>query len=73
MLAFMSLQEAPIVGAGVTDRSGAMLIFRCKQQRKQPGGTEGDRLYTASRGKFSHANREEFPGKSGKRGDALSG
>jgi hypothetical protein len=30
-------------------------------------------MHTASGGKLCHADREEFPGKSGKRGDVLSG
>src|SRR3984893_11255971 len=48
--------------------------------QKQPGGGEGDRLRRANpayipppRRRFSHADREEFPGKSGTRADVLSG
>src|SRR3984893_7030624 len=48
--------------------------------QKQPGGGEGDRLRRANpayipppRRRFSHADREQFPGKSGTRTDVLSG
>ena len=73
----MSLQEAPIRRRRVTDRGGSDgYYFAAKTATKgrgRPFAKVNPACIPPPRRRFSHADREEFPGKSGTRADRLSG
>jgi hypothetical protein len=69
MFAFMSLQGGTDRRRRVTNEVERWLLIRCRNSQEGPKATisEGPIRQSFPRG------REEFPDKSGKRGDGLSG